>query len=129
MDTDVARVADLTHGRFCTGFLIGARGPLPQMVADDVGFAWPTKPGAGPLFRHAGAQPHEEHSSPLHWTPSPQPTPPAGSRTPVTPPDKPHENRCHTSPPGLSPEGRGVPRTVRVARRLSSRNYVSGPNS
>jgi hypothetical protein len=44
-----------------TGFLIGARGPIPQMVADDVGFAWPTKPGAGRLLRHAGAQPHEEH--------------------------------------------------------------------
>ena len=57
MDTDVARVADLTHGRFCTGFLIGARGPLPQVVADDVGFAWPTKPGAGHFPATQGRKP------------------------------------------------------------------------
>ncbi len=64
MYTVVARVADLTHGRFCTGFLIGARGTPSSDVRRRRGLRLADRAGRRPLLRHAGAQAHEEHS----WT-------------------------------------------------------------
>src|SRR3712207_6531939 len=60
MDTDVARVADLAYGRFCTGFLTGAWDPILRW--SPTRWASPGRPSRRrPLLRHAGVQAHAEH--------------------------------------------------------------------